>query len=191
MGGKQLIKRVQVPLSRLKEGALSIKVAGGPLTYSARVRYGRSLEKAKAASEGFQITRTLVDGHTGAKMDVVRAGDLCRIELRIRATERRTRVALVDYLPAGLEPINPRLSGGEDRDQARDRSEGFEAIEIHDDRVAVFADELEPGRDRTFSYLARATSAGTYLLPAARVEEMYRPEHRARTDSGILEVKPR
>ena len=36
--------------------------------------------------------------------------------------------------------------------------------------------------------MVRAVSPGTFVLPGATVEDMYRPELRANTDAGTIEV---
>ncbi len=75
-----------------------------------------------------------------------------------------------------------------------------EHTEFRDDRfVAAFdlgADEGQQsgsGRPVTFTvaYMVRAVSPGSYVHPAATVEDMYRPERFARTASGRLEVTAR
>ncbi len=40
----------------------------------------------------------------------------------------------------------------------------------------------------TFAYLARAALPGSFAHPPATVEDMYRPDLAARTDTGRLEV---
>jgi uncharacterized protein YfaS (alpha-2-macroglobulin family) len=40
------------------------------------------------------------------------------------------------------------------------------------------------------AYIVRAVSPGQFHHPAATVEDMYRPEFRAWTDSGRVEVVP-
>ncbi|MCS6915687.1 MAG: MG2 domain-containing protein [Myxococcota bacterium] len=191
---RQAVQRVQVPLAQLGTGGMLTLVATGePLFYSARLRYGRSLEKAAAAQRGFWLQRRLLDPQTGQPIKVVRTGDLVRVELHVRPEGERNFVALTDFLPAGLEPLNPRLAvhppnsapGEEDPNQAT----MWDAIEMHDDRVVVFADQMH--EDKVLSYLLRATSIGRFLWPAATVEEMYRPENRARTAAAMLEVRPR
>jgi hypothetical protein len=197
------VKRVQVPMAQVKAGTLRIAVEGAPVSYGARVRYARSLERVAAESRGFSIDRKMLDPQSGQEKTVLKVGDVVKVVLSVKAGEQRNRVALCDALPAALEPINPRLSGkrqggsGDDEGgdgEGEDDGEGgsrWTAMELRDDRVAVFADTLLSGREQEFSYLARATSAGTFLLPAATVEEMYRPEHRARTESRVLEVRGR
>ena len=47
--------------------------------------------------------------------------------------------------------------------------------EIRDARVAFYLDEMAAG-DYEYAYVARATTPGSFLRPAGRVEAMYRPE---------------
>ena len=61
------------------------------------------------------------------------------------------------------------------------------ARELRDDRVLVFIEQLAPG-PVSFTYLARATTAGTYALPGASVQAMYQPEIGARTAPGTFVV---
>ncbi len=47
--------------------------------------------------------------------------------------------------------------------------------EIHDDRVLFFMDDL-PAGFYEFTYLVRATTVGSFVIPPARVEAMYNPD---------------
>jgi uncharacterized protein YfaS (alpha-2-macroglobulin family) len=40
----------------------------------------------------------------------------------------------------------------------------------------------------TVAYIVRAVSTGTFVHPAATVEDMYRPERYARTAAGTLTI---
>lgn len=40
----------------------------------------------------------------------------------------------------------------------------------------------------TLAYVVRAVTPGTYDLPAAQVEDMYRPQFSARTATGRMQV---
>jgi uncharacterized protein YfaS (alpha-2-macroglobulin family) len=66
---------------------------------------------------------------------------------------------------------------------------GFDHVERHDDRVNLFATRLGEGAHE-FSYLVRATTAGTFTAAPLRAEEMYSPEVFGRTGSESIEVKP-
>ena len=59
---------------------------------------------------------------------------------------------------------------------------------MRDDRVLVFIDSLYPG-PASFDYLARATTAGTFVVPGTSAEEMYQPEIAARTAPGTFVVR--
>ncbi len=64
---------------------------------------------------------------------------------------------------------------------------GFDHVERHDDRVNVFATRLGEGTHE-FTYLVRATTAGTFITAPTHVEEMYEPEVFGRTGTVTVEV---
>lgn len=64
----------------------------------------------------------------------------------------------------------------------------FNHTERRDDRVIVFADRLPPGVHVT-SFVVRATTPGTFVLPPATAQEMYAPEVFGRSDGGAFEVR--
>ncbi len=47
--------------------------------------------------------------------------------------------------------------------------------ELRDSRVAFFIDDMAAG-DYELTYVARATTPGAFVRPAASVEAMYQPE---------------
>ena len=55
-------------------------------------------------------------------------------------------------------------------------------------RTANAQDDEEPAVTATLAYIVRAVTPGTYVHPAATVEDMYRPETYARTAAGTLTV---
>jgi uncharacterized protein YfaS (alpha-2-macroglobulin family) len=63
----------------------------------------------------------------------------------------------------------------------------FNHIEQRDSRVVLFADHLPPGV-HVSSFVARATTPGTYLMKPARGELMYEPEVWGRSEGGTFEV---
>ncbi len=65
---------------------------------------------------------------------------------------------------------------------------GFDHVERHDDRVLLFATRLDEGT-HTFSYIVRATTAGTYRTAPAHAEEMYEPEVFGRTATAVIDVR--
>ncbi len=120
------------------------------------------------------------------------------VVLSVSARQRAGRLLLVDRLPAGLEIENPRIvDGGNLKDfnwlkvNVRPAHTGF-----RDDRfVAAFnlfahRGRLDTGNTFRVAYVVRAVTPGSYVHPAASVEDMYRPERHGRTGAGRLIVKP-
>jgi uncharacterized protein YfaS (alpha-2-macroglobulin family) len=59
---------------------------------------------------------------------------------------------------------------------------------VHDDKVVYFARKLWKG-SYAASYVARATTAGTFVRPPAHAEEMYNPAVQGRSDGGRFGVE--
>jgi uncharacterized protein YfaS (alpha-2-macroglobulin family) len=101
------------------------------------------------------------------------------------------RLVLNDPLPAGFEIDNPHILAGGDvaaLDWLNLVSNPAH-VEFRADRfIAAWVLQAGGATQFQFAYVVRATSPGAFLHPAALVEDMYRPERRARTDSGSVEV---
>ncbi len=63
----------------------------------------------------------------------------------------------------------------------------FNHTELRDSKVLLFADHLPPGV-HVASFIARATTPGSYLLKPASGALMYKPEVRGRSEGGSFEV---
>jgi alpha-2-macroglobulin len=172
----------------------------GTLFYMLRLRYGLLPQNLKAIDSGFRVERSYaLEGGDGKALTAFKAGDLIRVTLTLRNTKERRFVAVTDPLPAGTEAVetwfattarelvnSQRQSGSEATWMWWERT-GFDHIERHDDRVQMFATRLSEGL-HTFSYLVRATTAGTFLTAPAHAEEMYEPEVFGRTGSVTVGV---
>ncbi len=66
----------------------------------------------------------------------------------------------------------------------------FDHRELRDDRVLYSATVLWKGT-YTMTYLARATTPGTFIRPPAHAEEMYNPAVYGRSDGGVFTVTVR
>ncbi|MCC6748694.1 MAG: Ig-like domain-containing protein [Deltaproteobacteria bacterium] len=196
-----------------------VKEGQGRLYYSARLRYARSVLPKEPWDEGFFVTRTyhrvpedmssftwLRNKTEGEPVTKVKAGELVRVTLKIVVPQQMHFVAVEDPLPAGLEAVNFRLMNAT-QSLARGLSHGYASRyggprsdsawwtpfyhqELRDDRVQLFADSIEPGV-YTYVYLARATTAGTYVTPPAHAEQMYEPEVFGRTGTSTFTVGAR
>jgi uncharacterized protein YfaS (alpha-2-macroglobulin family) len=187
-------------------GSLRFEKAGeGMLFYTARLKYAVDALFQDALDNGFTISRTLApwtDGKEGPPSTTFKAGELVRVTLRFSLTKERRWVAVVDPIPAGFELVESwfattasDLARAQDDQGEREPNRyewwwergGFDRVERHDDRVQLFATRLSEGVHE-FSYIARATTAGTYRTAPTHAEEMYEPEVFGRTQTVTIEV---
>ena len=88
----------------------------------------------------------------------------------------------------GFKPERVR-AGGEAVQQQAVTYEKF-ILKFLDDRfVAAFDRSAGDSRALQLAYVVRAVTPGTYIHPAAQVEDMYRPQFSARTAAGFVEVR--
>ena len=197
---------------------LTLTVQGkGSLYYGARLTYVPTALPTTPVDAGLVVQRWYTLEPEGARpapdaaqVRSVREGALVRVHVRLAAPRQRHYVALEDPLPSGLEPVDTTLETSAQKGGAREptafgegeANEGppsspwsrawysvFDRVELRDDRVVLFANHLPPGV-HDFSYLARATTAGTFVLKPARAEAMYAPELWGRSDGGTFWVHP-
>jgi hypothetical protein len=128
----------------------------------------------------------------------IKAGARVRVKITMVADNRRYHVALVDPLPAGLEIINPSLAVSQSIPQDPTSPEyrygwwwwgpWYEHQNMRDDRAEAFTSLLWDGVYE-YTYIARATTPGTFIVPPAKAEEMYSPEVFGRSGSDWVIVK--
>jgi uncharacterized protein YfaS (alpha-2-macroglobulin family) len=147
------------------------------------------------ADHGFSIERSF---HTldGAEADASHAKQNDRFVVVLTITEPQpqfARVSLIDYIPAGFEIDNPHLVSSGDTDTlAWIENAGTPSYtEFRDDRfAAAFERRSDDTPTFTVAYVVRAVSPGSYVLPQAVVEDMYRPDRFGRTGTGDVTVAP-
>jgi uncharacterized protein YfaS (alpha-2-macroglobulin family) len=192
-------READMPLSDFKPGetiGLDIAKKGqGRLYYETRLTYAPR-KTLGARDEGFTVYKTISD-FEGRPLEAIQAGDLVVVTLQVVTPQERLYVVLKDPLPAGLEAVNPNFLI-ESREQQQRLVEisnqrrrwwrGFNHIEMHDDRVLLFADSLLPGI-HVHRYLARALTHGTFQMPGSKVEEMYTPEVFGRSGERVIRIQ--
>ena len=127
----------------------------------------------------------------------VKAGAEVRVRLSMVADSRRNDVALIDPIPAGLEALNPALAGTPDIPRDDDSDDfwdpwwywrWFDHQNLRDDRTEAFTSRLWAGVYE-YTYVARATTPGTFVTPPTRAEEIYAPETFGRSATDIVVVE--
>ncbi|KAA6186287.1 alpha-2-macroglobulin [Thiohalocapsa marina] len=156
---------------------------------------GVPLQPPPAGGNGYVIERGYYD-LDGRRVDPSQVAQGARLVvlLGIQGDVRQAaRLIVNDPLPAGFEIDNPSLI-------AAGAVDGLPWLNVVDQpahlafRAERFVAALErskddPGRFQ-LAYVVRAVSPGQFAHPPATVEDMYRPERRARTDAGRVEITP-
>jgi uncharacterized protein YfaS (alpha-2-macroglobulin family) len=199
-----------IPMRYLAETAAQSLVLSkdgpGRLYYRIGMQYAPASLKLDAADYGFTVQREYeaIDNASDVARDDngvwhIKAGAKIRVRLTLVAPTRRYHVALVDPIPAGLEPMNPELAttGSIPQDPKQEANTPrwwwwsrpwYEHQNLRDERAEAFTSLLWEGV-YNYSYVARATTPGTFVVPPSKAEEMYHPETfgRSATDRVIVE----
>jgi uncharacterized protein YfaS (alpha-2-macroglobulin family) len=159
-----------------------VSVSGAPLT------------PEPATERGFKIERNYFT-LDGALVDPSKAKQNQRFVVALKMTEPQPqfgRVIVADYLPAGFEIDNPRLVSSGDTGALSWITDAAEPAhsEFRDDRfTAAFDRNKDSAPVFTVAYVVRAVSPGHYVLPQARVEDMYQPDRFGRTATSAIDVQ--
>lgn len=174
-----------------------ISVLGASTTAEPPIERNLKVERAFYTLEGQPVAFDSATGGTGQLQQTDRLVVVLKVEASIGG-----RLLLVDRLPAGLEIENPRLveSGDLRNFSWLNTTIRPEHTEFRDDRFVAAFDLTEKegegdesarkagSKTMTVAYVVRAVTPGTYVHPAATVEDMYQPERFARTAQGKLVV---
>ena len=170
----------------------------GRLYYRLGLRYAPDDLDLEPLDRGFEVRRSYeaVGDPGDVRLDDdgvwhVRAGAEVRVRVTMFNDSRRTMMALIDPLAAGFEALNPALAV-----TGRFDAQGnfhrwwwtwYQHQNLRDDRAEAFTTYLWPGTHR-YSYVVRATTPGSFVVPPARAEEIYTPEvfGRSATDRIIV-----
>lgn len=194
--------KVFVPQDELAAGAQVLaldKDGGGTLYYTVRYTYALQADAEVAKNAGFFVKRVAMDEAGHVQPGEVQRGDNVIVTVLLLADRDRDDVAIVDQLPAGLEPVDfsldtaPRavqdslqrvrdgllgaqlaaLPGAEQQNRAVE--EAWSHRELAGREVRWFANHLESGV-HILSYVARAAVRGDFQGRGARAQAMYRPD---------------
>jgi uncharacterized protein YfaS (alpha-2-macroglobulin family) len=152
--------------------------------------FGVPTEPEPAGGKGYAIARSYYTME-GDPADIASVPQGTRLVAVIEVTPTaagEARLIVNDPLPAGFEIDNPALIRAGDivaldwLDTAETRMSEFRQERF---LAAVDWTSREPFQ---LAYIVRAISPGTFRHPAASVEDMYRPDYRARTEVGRVTV---
>jgi uncharacterized protein YfaS (alpha-2-macroglobulin family) len=203
-------KELRVPMAAMqgRQDLVIDKQGPGRLYYRLGMKYAPKNLQLPPLERGFSVERSYeaVDDNRDVRLDPdgrwhIRAGARIKVNLKMVAPTMRYHVALVDPLPAGLEALNPALKGqdlpGSGSNLNRWSRGGrrwwyspwwYEHENYRDERVEAFTQWLQYGVHE-YSYYARATTPGQFVVPPTRAEEMYHPETFGRSGSDRVVVE--
>ena len=190
--------------------------SAAPVFYFLTATVAPERAPVRPEESGIQVERWYESFESGRPLTEVAEGELVRVRLRLTVPSERHFVILDDALPAGLEAVDLSLRtvggvagpGAADSASAEPAGEPgdesgplwvygswdagwwspFDHREMRDDRVVFAATRLWPG-SYTATYLARATTPGTFVRPPAHAEEMYNPAVFGESDGGVFTVR--
>ncbi|MDE2669437.1 MAG: Ig-like domain-containing protein [Chloroflexota bacterium] len=183
----------------------------GRLYYSLNLRYVTPAREIEALNRGFAVSHQytlLEDPET--PITSASLGDVVRVTVTVVAPADRLFARVEDFLPAGLEPIDPKLAIVSpwlreelQQDQAAAVLRGgssfyapwyawyfspWDQVDLRDDRVTLLASRIPKGVHE-YVYYARATTPGDFFVAPTFAEETYLPEVFGRSDSGRFVVR--
>ncbi len=206
-------QEISIPMPYLLDATLSgggtqnlvlSKEGAGRLYYRLGLRYAPTNLTLPALDMGFVVQRRYeaIDNPADVSQDAsgtwhIRAGTRVRVHITMEADNRRYHVALVDPLPAGLEIVNPDLAVSSipptpNQDPSQRYSwwwwTWYEHQNLRDERAEAFTPLLWEGVYQ-YTYIARATTPGLFVVPPSKAEEMYSPEVFGRSASDMVSVE--
>ena len=195
-------QRVNVPMSYLTatQDLVISKTGGGRLYYRLGLTYAPLNFNLGSAEYGFAVARTYeaIDDPQDVQRDAdgswyIKAGVRVRVRVTMATPTRRYHVALVDYLPAGFETLNPELAVTEPIPEGKKEESiwhpvWFDHQNLRNERSEAFTTMLWGGV-YNYSYVIRATTPGIFIAPPAKAEEMYHPETFGRSRSDRVRVE--
>jgi uncharacterized protein YfaS (alpha-2-macroglobulin family) len=171
----------------------------GNLYYSAYLSAELPVEEIEPLDQGVSLARqyfTLDDSKT--PITAIQRGELVRIRLTVVVPAALHYIVIDDPLPAGLEAVDSTLltdtavPASYTLEDYQERGWGwwyFPHIERRDEKIVLSADYL-PAGTYVYTYLARASTAGTFKVLPPTASEFYFPDVGGRGAGSVFEVKP-
>jgi uncharacterized protein YfaS (alpha-2-macroglobulin family) len=171
----------------------------GNLYYSAYLSASLPVERIEPLDQGVSLSRqyfALDDPKT--PITETQRGDLVRVRLTVVVPASVHYIVVDDPLPAGLEAIDSTIltdtavPASYTKTDYEERGWGwwyFTHTELQDEKVVLSADYL-PAGTYVFTYLARASTAGTFKVIPPTASEFYFPDVGGRGAGSVFEVKP-
>eukprot|EP00004_Rigifila_ramosa_P008651 TRINITY_DN1992_c0_g1_i6.p1 TRINITY_DN1992_c0_g1~~TRINITY_DN1992_c0_g1_i6.p1 ORF type:complete len:1265 (+),score=369.91 TRINITY_DN1992_c0_g1_i6:2775-6569(+) len=178
-----------------------------------------ALTHTHALSRGLSLHKTIAHARSKSKRPIggVGLGEIVLVTLQVTSADTLSNVILIDFLPAGLEPLDENLETAStivttqnERPEMESFGMGVAQPPIFDnyransvwnwmpatfgnketkrDRVVFHAHTLAAGT-HSVSFLALSVTAGVFALPPAHVYVAQQPEILGLSSAGVFEVR--
>lgn len=202
----RLVNEMRLDISQLLSdqiNRLAIARSSGPgvMYYTAHLNVFLPVEQVGPLDNGIQVKREyfLQDDPANAITEASQ-GDLLLVRLTVSSVGTLHNVIVNDPLPAGLEAVDTSLKTSpdpiipENYNPARMWWEGwgwwnFDHAQMRDESVVLSADYL-PAGSYVYTYVARASTPGTFRVIPASAHEAYFPEVYGRSGGSLFIVTP-
>ena len=171
----------------------------GNLYYSAYLSASLPVESIEPLDQGVSLSRQYFTLDNSKKpITEIGRGELVRVRLTVVVPAAVHYLVVDDPLPSGLEAIDSTLltdtavPSSYTVQDYNERGWGwwfFPHIELRDEKVVLSADYL-PAGTYVYTYLARASTAGTFKVIPPTASEFYFPDVGGRGAGSVFEVKP-
>ncbi len=171
----------------------------GNLYYDAYLSTTLPVQSIQPLDQGMSLSRqyfTLDDSKN--PITEIQRGQLVRVRLTMVVPDALHYIVIDDPLPAGLEAIDASIATDTTvptKYTVQDYNERgfgwwfFTHTELRDDKVVLSSDYL-PAGTYVYTYLARASTAGTFNVIPPTASEFYFPDVGGRGAGGKFVVKP-
>jgi uncharacterized protein YfaS (alpha-2-macroglobulin family) len=194
MGGKTQkyaggTKRFELPSFG---GTVTLTASGEGRLYYAVVTEGIRADGAvRVEDRNLRVRRELLDRNgTPVNPAAIRLNDLIVVRVTLTAgVERLGNIAVTDLLPAGFEIENPRLTDNTQYPFIRNASVP-DYMDVRDDRMNIYTGFAPgDGGSRTFYYMARAVTQGSFRHAPVVAEAMYAAgQYYSASGGGVVNV---
>jgi hypothetical protein len=169
--------KIQSSEFRIQSGRkIAVRVTGeaGAKAYVSWLQNGVPAEMPGDADHALKVRREYLT-EDGLPLDTkaMMSGTAVKVRLTVETAGGLENVVLEDLLPAGLEVENPRLATSGKLEGADTKGLAVKRMDVRDDRIVIVGDV--PAGVSQWVYLARAVTAGVYVVPPVRGECMYDP----------------
>ena len=194
---------IQVGLKDLLKDEINTLVfsrggGAGNMYYTAYLKATLPVDQVQPLDRGMSLSReyfTLNDPKT--PITEIKRGELVKVRLMVVVPESVHYVMIEDPLPAGMETLDASLvtdtsvPSAYTKQDYEDRGWGwwyFSHIELRDEKVVLSSDYL-PAGTYVYTYLARASTTGTFKVIPTTASEFYFPDVGGRGTGSVFIIK--